>query len=302
VNARYGEVVQFGVSASGPVVSFAAADLPAGAAFDTTSGLFQWVPAVAQTGTHKIVFSATNTEGDSITASSVLEADSGSPSVTEVVNAAGLSTGAACSAGAVGKLKGRWLTTGPTASDPTGNSMELAGSSVRINGAAVPILGASPSQIDFLCPAAAPGSNLQIIVETPDGATSPVQTVSQQSAPGIFSVDGSGKGQGTISHSGTAELAMIPNYRYASRAALAGESLTIYTTGIDPSSQVSAVIGGTEVSAQSIAAVPGHAGVFAVSVTVPNVETNENTSVSLKAHMLDGSVIQSNEVSVSIQE
>jgi uncharacterized protein (TIGR03437 family) len=180
--------------------------------------------------------------------------------------------------------------------------MELLGASVRIDGAPVPILSASPSQVDFLCPAALPNSKLEIIVETPNGTTSPVQTVSQGRAPGIFSLDGTGKGQAMIFHSGTTELAMIPNYRYVSRAALPGESLTIYATGIDPSAQISAVIGGIEVRSQSIAPIPGLAGIYGVVVNVP-AEAAENATVYLQAQTLDGSAITtSNKVSVSTEE
>ena len=45
-------------------------------------------------------------------------------------------------------------------------------------------------------------------------------------APGLFSVDGSGAGQGLVLHAGTTEVAMVRNYRYAGRPAVAVRMMT----------------------------------------------------------------------------
>ncbi len=168
--ARYGTHIQFRVSASDPSAALTASDLPPGAVFDAAAGVFQWVPDVASQGIHHVVFTEIGSAGGSIRAKSTLEVDSGTPVVTRVVNAASLSESAACSPGAIASLEGKWLVEGPATSDATGHSTKLSGTVVRVNGVEVPIIAVSVSRVDFLCPAAAPGSTLQIALETPAGA------------------------------------------------------------------------------------------------------------------------------------
>jgi trimeric autotransporter adhesin len=298
--AKYGTQIQFRVSASDPFATLTASDLPVGAVFDAASGAFHWVPDVASQGTHHVVFTEVRAGGGSIAASSILEVDSGTPVVTRVVNAANRSE-TACSPGAIASLEGRWLGEGRATSDATGHSTKLSGTVVRVNGIEVPILSASVSRVDFLCPAAAPGSTLAIALQTPTGVAQPIQTTSREAAPGIFSVDGSGGGQGMIMHSGTATMVMIPNYQYSSRAALPDEPVTIYATGITAAQEVLVVAGGVEVSPQSIVPVNDFAGIYQVSVHLPSGPADGDMSISLKIKMLDGSVVTSNEVWVATE-
>ena len=41
-------------------------------------------------------------------------------------------------------------------------------------------------RVDFLCPAAMPGSDLDIALKTSNGVAQPVRTVSLEATPGIF--------------------------------------------------------------------------------------------------------------------
>ena len=176
--ARYGTPVQFRVSSTDPLATLGASDLPAGALFDVASGVFQWVPDVASQGLHKVVFKEVGPTGASVTARSTIEVDSGTPVVTRVLNAASRSEAAACSPGAIASLEGRWLAEGQPESDPTGNSTKLSGTTVRVNGIEAAVLSVSASRVDFLCPAAMPGSPLEIAVVTRTGVAQPIQTVS----------------------------------------------------------------------------------------------------------------------------
>jgi uncharacterized protein (TIGR03437 family) len=227
--------------------------------------------------------------------------DSGTPVVTRLVNAASRSAAAACSPGAIASLEGRWLVEGQVASDPTGHSTELSGTIVRVNGMEVPILSASISRVDFLCPGAVPGSILQVVLQTPTGLAEPIQTVSQEATPGIFSLDGSGTGQGVITHSGTTTMVMTPNYQYLSRAALPDELVTVYATGIAAAQELSVAAGGVEVSPQSIVAIPDLAGMYQISLHLPSGPAGGDMSITLKSKMLDGSLFTSNDVSVATE-
>ena len=64
-------------------------------------------------------------------------------------------------------------------SGPSGVVTELGGTRVMINGDYVPILYASPLQVNFLCPAIGAGTPLRISIESEDGATEPLSTVMQ---------------------------------------------------------------------------------------------------------------------------
>ena len=299
--AKYGTQVQFHVSPSETAATLAASGLPSGAVFDSASGLFQWVPGVASQGTHHITFTEVSPAGGSVTADSILEVDSGTPVVTRVVNAASRSAAAACSPGTIASLEGRWLVEGQAASDPTGHSTELSGTMVKVNGIEVPILSASISRVDFLCPRAVPGSTLQIALQTSTGLAQPIKTVSQETTPGIFSLDGSGTGQGVITHSGTATMVMTPNYQYSSRAALPDQLVTVYATGIAAAQEVSVTAGGVEVSPQSIVAIPDSPGMYQVSVHLPPGLADGDMPITLKSKTLDGSLVTSNDVSLAAE-
>lgn len=296
VNAVFGAPVEFRLTSGVAGVRFAASSLPAGAVLDPASGMFQWTPDDSQKGVHEILFTATAPPGDSASEKSTVEVGSGTPVIARVVNAASHSKDAVCSPGAIGRIEGKWLTEGVSLSDPTGNSTRLSGTSVRINGAPVPLLSVSASQVDFLCPAAAPGVTLDIALQTSVAAAQTVQTLSRQAAPGIFSLNESGNGQGVVLHSGSRTLAMVPNYQYDAEMPMPGDSLTIYATGIDPTAPVSVVTGGMEIAPQSVSAVKGMAGVYQLSVTLPEGLPEEDIPVSLKVRMPDGSAATSNKV------
>jgi hypothetical protein len=296
VNAKFGVPIEFHVSASDSAATVSAHDLPAGADFDAASGIFRWVPGVGQQGSHSVSFTAIDSSGNSLTAQSIVDVDAGSPVVNRVINAASHSEEAACSPGAIGRLEGKWLTEGTSASDSTGQSTELSGTAVTVNGTAVRILSVSSSRVDFLCPAVPADAPLEITLQTPTAAAKPIQTVSRPAAPGIFSLDGSGRGQGIILHSGTTAMAMIPNYQYESRAAAPGESLTLYATGVDTTQAVAVIVGGTELNPVSVLADPALAGVYRIAFRLPSASVNGETEILLGNRLADGREYISNAV------
>jgi len=297
--AKVANQVQFRVSSPAAGTTYSVSNPPAGAVLNSASGYFQWTPDVSQQGTHTLVFTATSPSGDSVAAPSIIEVDSGTPVITNLVNAASRSQDAACSSGAIARLEGKWLVDGPAVSDPTGNSTELSGTSVAVNGIAVPVLSVSESRVDFLCPATAPGISLDIQLQTSRALAPPIQTISRETALGIFSIDESGEGQGAVLHSGTMTVAMTPNYRYASGIALSGDSLTIYATGIGDAHEVSIAVDEIEIRPQSIAALSGAAGVYQINMVLPDGLTKDNLPISLRVRMLDGSTVTSNKVWVA---
>jgi uncharacterized protein (TIGR03437 family) len=179
--------------------------------------------------------------------------------------------------------------------------MQLSGTVVRVNGSVVPILSASPDRVDFLCPNAVPDTTLEVAVQTLSAVTQPVHTISRQMAPGIFSIDGTGTGQGTILHNGASKMVMLPNYRYPSQPAQAGDSIAIYATGIDPTADVSVQISGSEVTPQFVIPVSGLVGVYQLSVFVPAGAVPRNAVISFTEKTPNGLAASSNEVKIATE-
>ena len=302
-NAKFGAPVGFTVGAADPgdlPVQLAVRNVPAGASFDAESGRFDWVPSSSQAGRYVITFTASNAAGQTSTAQTTIEVDSGKPVLTP-------SPTFACSPDSIASLDGQWLAAGPTVSDPSGNSTELAGAKVNVNGQYVPLLSASPTQVRFLCPAMDPATQLQVVVETASAVTEPLTTVMQSASPWIFSLDASGQNQGMVSLAGTTELAMSRNPQVPAKPAQPGDDIRIWATGLGSSawvstSTVSVNLAGVDASVESVNAVPGLAGVYTIQVRVP-LPTTFGDAMPLEVQVAtpDGKQFKSNRVTVAVE-
>jgi uncharacterized protein (TIGR03437 family) len=301
--AKPGTELRFPVSAADPAATLSAGALPVGATFDSLTGEFRWNPAATQIGSHTIDFAAVDSQGAKSAAAVRVEVESGEPVVQRIVNAASRSPEAACSAGALATIEGRWLTDGATASDVSGHSSELAGTRVWADGAAVPILSASATELSILCPDTVAGSEMQLVVQTGHGMAEPLQTVVRSATPGIFSLDGTGAGQGLVLLPGDNAVAMIRNPQVAGQPAIAGDQVAVYATGIERLANVSVQIGEVPVTPASITAVANRPGLYRIAVTVP-AENREagDFPLSLSGDAADGANWHSNVVKVALEK
>jgi uncharacterized protein (TIGR03437 family) len=300
--AKPGTELRFQVSAADPAATLSAGALPVGAAFDPLTGEFRWNPAATQIGSHTIDFAAVDSQGAKSAAAVPVEVESGEPVVRRIVNAASHSPEAACSAGSLATIEGRWLTDGSSAADASGHSSVLAGTKVWADGAAVPILAASATELSILCPDTVAGSEMQLVVETGHGAAAPLQTVVRSATPGIFSLDGTGAGQGLVLLAGANAVAMIRNPQVAGQPAIAGDQVVVYATGIERLKNLSVQIGDVQVTPTSIAAVANRPGLYQVAITVP-AENREagDFPLSLSGDAPDGASWHSNVVKVAVE-
>jgi len=283
----FGQPVNFTVTAVDPTgqpVALSASSLPAGATFDPATGSFSWTPAESQQGAHSIAFTATKFPTGYSTGQLAIVVDSGKPFVTDVHNAAS-GTNPACSPGSLASLTGRWLASSDTpVSDPSGAGTELGGTRVKVNGEYVPLVYASPTRIDFVCPQIDPGTPLTISAENQAGSAGPVSTIVYQGTPGLYSLDGSGTGQGMVSLAGTSLLATSRDYLALGQPAQPGDSIAIRATGIGSldAGSMTVTIGGFNAPIQSVQAVPGVAGVYAITVQAPfGVQEGDAVPVAL---------------------
>ncbi|MGC4053271.1 MAG: DUF4082 domain-containing protein [Paludibaculum sp.] len=304
---KLGAPIGFTVAAqdgSGLPVEVSAAELPEGATFDADSGRFLWTPSPNQAGDSKLTFAASNSAGVAAPGSVPVTIDSGLPLISKPELTA-------CAPGAVASIQGRWLTSDDAAdSDPSGASLQLAGSLVRINGSAVPVLSASSTRLTFLCPSADPGAQLDVTVETESGDSTSLHTTMLEANPVLLPAPDSNPSaeqpEGFISFSDSDRLAIVRDARQLGEPALPGDLVSIRATGLglnaDTPGAVSVTIGGIDAAIQSVTADPNAAGVYLVQVRVPEAAAaGLDIPVELNLRSQAGTKLTSAKVTLAIE-
>jgi uncharacterized protein (TIGR03437 family) len=234
------------------------------------------------------------------------------PGVT--VSAASFSA-AANAPGSVVSLFGTALAVQPAAAPSLPLPSSLNGTVVTLNGLVAPLFYASPTQINYQLPFGLNGLSEASLVVSVNGVVSPPVIVPLfVDAPGIFTLNQQGTGQGAILISQTGQIAgpLGPN----SRPVGPGEYISIYCTGLGPVTNTPAagapasssppsttltaptvVVGGVVVPVQFAGLAPGFTGLYQVNVQVPaNSSTGAAVPVSMRFNQ--GA---SNVVSIAVQ-
>ena len=217
-----------------------------------------------------------------------IEATTSGPLISSggVVNAATLSSGPV-SPGSIVSVFGAGFaaqnTVAPGAPLPT----TLGGSSFAFGGAAAGIFFVSPGQANILVPASLEGQSSANLVASRDGAAGPAANVALTPyAPGIFSMNQSGDGQGAALIAGLGLLAAPAAQFAAARPARAGDALEVYATGLGPVTAATglhpeqsvqlfettqtptATLGGVEVPVVFSGLAPGFVGLYQVNLAL----------------------------------
>ncbi len=113
----------------------------------------------------------------------------------------------------------------------------LAGVSVRVNGAAVPLAFVSPGIVNFLAPGSLPSESASVSVERNGTLSPPVTVAVRRMNPAIYSIADTSRTPAaffvTAARAGTAELVGNPALDSRTlRGALPGESIDLYVTGL----------------------------------------------------------------------
>jgi uncharacterized protein (TIGR03437 family) len=194
--------LKFTVSAndlgSGVPITITASGLPSGASFTTANatnnsvrGTFRWTPTLSDTG-HTFIVSFTASDGQlsetKVVTVRVVEA--GPLAAVSAANYRGGSLAADSIAAAFGATLAVRTEVAQTLPLP----LELAGTTVTVNGVAAPLFFVSPTQINFAIPPSVELGAATIIVSNPQGsyALGTVQIVA--ATPAIFSADATGTG------------------------------------------------------------------------------------------------------------
>ena len=230
-----GGQVAFTVSATDPAgltVTLSVANLPPDSSFNPNTGVFNWTPTTSQVGQYSVAFTASNTAQVSATEDVAIEVQSTTPIISSLANAASF-VNAGCSPGAVATLLGTgFVATGAKSAEVSPLPTTIDGLHVQGNGSDLPVFYVSEDQVNFQCPQAAPGAPVSLMIQSGTGASSPLATTMQIAAPGIFTMSGSGKGQGAVLVAGTANVAMTKTKGILSQPAPRGGYISIYATGL----------------------------------------------------------------------
>jgi uncharacterized protein (TIGR03437 family) len=186
-------------------------------------------PGASSVQAAAVAFTGTSSDGSrAIYFAKPTPATVSGPAVSAVANAASNRAGAV-SPGEIVVVYGAGM--GPAAIaggalDPNGRLSNLrAGARILFDGVAAPLLYVSGSQSAAIVPYSVDGhSQTQITVEYQGTASSPMVVPVTPAAPGIFSADTSGQGQGAI-------LNQDFSYNSNSNSAAAGSIVALYATG-----------------------------------------------------------------------
>ena len=314
----------FTVSANDPAglaVTLSVANLPPDSSFNPNTGVFNWAPQTTQMGQYSVAFTATNSAQVAATADVAIEVQSTTPIISALANAASfVDTG--CSPGAVGTLLGTgFVATGAKSAEVSPLPTTIDGLHVQGNGNDLPVFYVSEDQVNFQCPTAAPpGAPMALTIQSGTGASSPLSTTMQVAAPGIFTINGSGKGQGAVLVAGTANVAMTRTKGVKSEPASRGGYISIYATGLgatnanvapgapapsDPLAEVIApvdvLLGGDAADVTFAGLVPGYTGLYVVNAKVPaSASIGPSIPLQIAVHLPDGTVVKSNVVTIAV--
>ncbi|HET9318655.1 MAG TPA: putative Ig domain-containing protein, partial [Bryobacteraceae bacterium] len=318
-----GKAVTFTVSASDPAglsVALSIAGLPPNAGFNPNSGTFSWYPQATQTGLYIVHFTGTNLAGVSTTQGVVIEVTSSTPVISMLANAASF-TDDGCSPGAVATLLGTGFVKAGAKSAQSGPlPTELNGLRVKVNDAYMPVLYAGENAVNFQCPQLAAGSPVSLTVESDTGTSSTFSSQMNFAAPGIFTLDGSGKGQGAILIANTNKLAMTPVSGIPGQLATPGGWVSIYATGLGPTdvkistgapaplnplakvtAPLDVLVDGQKAEVNFAGLAPGYNGLYVVNAQVPAATlAGSAVPVQIAVHLPDGTVALSNSVTIAV--
>jgi len=274
-------------------VSVAVANKPKSATFDPASGLFKWTPVPQELGTHEISFTATNSLGFTTTKTVEINVVASRPSLTGLRNGAGPGAVAACSPGSLATLLGTSLASSASAKPVR----------VLVNGISASVIRAAGEQIDFVCPQLAPGTPLKISVEAGDISSNEVSAATEKTAPGLFSLDGSGNGIGMVLHD--RGLAALPRFDREGMPATSGDAITLFATGINceenNSDSKPLLYFGHTYQQVTLSKSSSFAGVCEVHTVVPSGVTGTKVSLVLEAVREDGTTVRSNQILIAIE-
>ena len=226
--------------------------------------------------------------------------------VISILNGARTDLAAETAAGAWVTLTGTGLADTPSAAATAPYPTILEGTQVLMQNRPLTLSYVSPGQIDAFVPAGMNAGTQQLTVIRDGTRSSGVDVLVSQVGPGLFSLDGSGQGQGAISVTSTGSLAA------PEQPAKRGQSISIYCTGLGAvngnspqdgeatplspllatSATPKVTIGGVDAPVSFSGLAPTSVGIYVVTVQVPDtVSPGGNVPVMLTIGGLNSNTV-----------
>jgi uncharacterized protein (TIGR03437 family) len=167
--------------------------------------------------------------------------------------------------------------------------LAVAGTKIKVNGQAGRIFYASPEEVVFAVPSGLAIGPAEIVVTNSDGFSSKAEAVISAAAPGIFTIEGDGRGEAVILNSDTLTTAPFDPSNGQLR-------LSIFATGTTRANNLSVTIKGKPVTVETVAS-SRLRGLDEIHVLVPSDLSGAGTSTLVVT--ADG--VQSNPVTVELE-
>lgn len=168
----------------------------------------------------------------------------------------------------------------------------VAGTTVTVNGKAARMFYASPDEVVFVVPDDTMVGPAKIVVTNSEGVASEAEVTISAAAPGIFTVNGDGRGEGIILDADKLTASRFDPSRSQSSGSL---RLSIFATGVRHATDVSVTINGLPTVVETVAR-SELAGLDEIHVLVPAQLSGAGTATLIV--QADG--VRSNAVSVKI--
>jgi len=271
LGTAYPATITINVSGGGSPATFTSTGLPAGLTLAATTGTFSGTPtSVGTTGalavslvsdsallaTVPATFLATPgilrmtvttpTPGGGVSNEGQFLVFGSQPQITAVVNSASFQQGTV-SPGEIITIFGLGL--GPAALTlfdpnvpspqiPTALPSATPNTTITVNGTAAPILYTSANQVSAIVPYGISGATANVVISYAGAASQPVTLALAATNPAVYTVDASGRGQGAVLNFNTTTNDSTMNS--SANAAVRGQTVVLYATGIGATSSASA--------------------------------------------------------------
>lgn len=139
---------------------------------------------------------------------------------------------------------------------------EVGGTSVIVNGRTAQLYYVSPTQLNFRVPAETEPGAAQVVVRNADGLEMRGQVRVADSAPGIFTTDGTGRGDAFYVDMNSLYCSFFMPDDGARR-------LQLFATGVHRATQLQVTIGGVPVTVEAVKSCRGLPGLDQINIAVP---------------------------------
>lgn len=204
-----------------------------------------------------------------------------------VVNAASFAPGAPVAPGSLISVFGTEFAPASASAPSLPLPTQLAGLELQANGAAIPLVFAGPEQANGQLPWEVSGEMASLVAVVGANTSASEGFLLADYAPGIFTVSGGAEGQAAALIGGTTLLAAPQSESPAARPIRAGETLSLFATGLgmvsntpqtgagSPSAPLAQVLGAVSLSIGGVAATidfaglaPNFTGLYQINATL----------------------------------